>query len=211
MKPWPKRGRLKLCIQNNTFMKKTFSVLVGLMVISSVVFARRLDNPGDSPSASVIKIGSTFKVYYKGSQQADVKVAIRDAGDHLLFSETIKKSDGFVRPYNFSNLPEGEYTIQITDNNGRQIEKISYAREKSETYAHLLKVAGSDAKYLLTVSNKANGNVTVRIYDDSNKVIYDKKEDASRDFAKIYNLEGIPGKFTFEVTDAKGTSTSLHR
>ena len=193
-------------------MKKTFSVLVVLMVVSSVVFARRVENPGDTPSATVVKIGSTFKVYYKGSQQADVKVSIRDAGDHLLFSETIKKSEGFVRPYNFSNLPEGEYTIQITDNNGRQIEKISYTREKSETFAHLLKVAGSDGKYLLTVSSKgADGDVTVRIYDDANKVIYNKREDASKDFAKVYNLEGITGQFTFEVTDETGTSTSLHR
>ena len=192
-------------------MKKTFSVLVVLMVVSSVVFARRLDNPGDSPSAKVVKIGSTFRLYYKGSQQADVKVSIRDAGDHVLFTETIKRSDGFVRPYNFSNLPEGEYTIQITDKNGNQIEKISNKRERSETYAHLLKVAGSEAKYLLTVSNKGDGDVTVRIYDDSNKVIYNKIEDVSKDFAKVYNLEGIPGQFTFEVTDAKGTSTSLHR
>ena len=192
-------------------MKKTFSVLVVLMVVSSVVFARRIDNPGDSPSATVVKIGNTFKVYYKGSQQADVKVSIRDAGDHLLFSETIRKSDGFVRPYNFSYLPEGEYTIQIADQNGNQIEKISFARQKSETFAHLLKVSGSDAKYLLTVSNQGAGGVTVRIYDESNKVIYNKIEDASKDFAKIYNLEGIPGQFTFEVTDATGTSTSLHR
>jgi hypothetical protein len=192
-------------------MKKTFSVLVVLMVVSSVVFARRLDKPGDSPSATVVKIGSTFKLYYKGPQQADVRVSIRDAGDHLLFSETIRKSDGFVRPYNFSNLPEGEYTFQITDQNGRQIEKISYTHEKRETFAHLLKVSGSEAKYLLTVSNQGAGGVTVKIYDDSNKVIYSKIEDASNDFAKIYNLQGIPGQFTFEVTDANGASTSLHR
>lgn len=192
-------------------MKKTFSVLVVLMVVSSVVFARRLDNPGDSPSASIVKIGSTFKLYYKGSQQADVKVSIRDAGDNLLFTETIKKSEGFVRPYNFSHLPEGEYTISITDSNGRQIEKISYKREKSEAFAHLLKVAGSEGKYLLTVSNKADGNVTVKIYDEANHVIYNQKEDVTSDFAKIYNLQGIPGRFTFEVTDATGASTSLHR
>ena len=192
-------------------MKKTLSVLVVLMIVSSVVFARRLDNPGTSSGAAVVKIGTTFKVYYKGSQQADVKVSIRDAGDNILFSETIKKSDGFVRPYNFSSLPEGDYTIQIADKFGRQIEKISYKREKSETLAHLLKVSGSSAKYLLTVSNRADGDVTVRIYDEANNVIYDKKEQVTKDFAKVYNLEGIPGEFTFEVTDAKGTSTSIHR
>ena len=191
-------------------MKKTLSVLVVLMVFSSVVFARRLDNPGATPSAAVVKIGTTFKLYYKGSQQADVKVSILDAGNHLVFSETIKDVEGFVRPYNFENLPEGDYTIKISDKNGRQIEKISYKQEKSEALSHLLKVAGTDAKYLLTVANRGESDVTVRIYDNANKMIYSQKEKVSSDFAKVYNLEGIGGEFIFEVTDETGT-TSIHR
>ena len=191
-------------------MKKTLSVLVVLIAISSVAFARRLENPGTSPSAAIVKTGSTFKLYYKGTEQADVKVSIRDANDRVLFSETIKKVDGFVRPYNFSSLPEGDYSISITDKAGRQIEKISYRKERSEALAHLLKVGGSDAKYLLTVSNKGENDVTVRIYDSANNMIYNKKEISSRDFAKIYNLEKIGGEFTFEVSDGNGT-TSLRR
>jgi hypothetical protein len=191
-------------------MKKTLSVLAVLMVVSSVVFARRLETPGAAPSAAIVKSGSTFKVYYKGSEQADVKVSIWDATDHLVFSETLRKVDGFVRPYNFSSLPEGEYTIKISDKFGRQIEKITYKKEKSEPLAHLLKVGGSEAKYLLTVSNKEENGVTVRIYDSANNVIYNKKETVTSDFAKIYNLEGIGGEFTFVVSDGKAT-TSLHR
>ena len=191
-------------------MKKTLSVLVVLMVFSSVVFARRLDNPAASPSAAVVKIGSTFKLYYKGSQQADVKISILNGSNQLVFSETLKKVEGFVRPYNFSKLPEGEYTIQISDKFGRQIEKITYKQEKDEALAHLLKVAGTEAKYLLTVNNRGDSDVTVRIYDNSNNVIYNKTEIMSSDFARIYNLEGIGAEFTFEVSDAKGT-TSLHR
>lgn len=193
-------------------MKKTLSVLVVLMVISSVVFARRLDNPGASSNAAVVKIGTTFKLYYKGPQQANVKVSIRNANNKIVFTETIKNVEGFVRPYNFSNLPEGEYSIHVSDQFGGQIEKITYKREKSEPLAHLLKVAGSDGKYLLTVNNRENGDVTVRIYDEANNVIYDRKEFVSKDFAKVYNLEGVVGdQFTFEVSDAKGTYTSLHR
>ena len=191
-------------------MKKTLSVLAMLMIFSSVVFARRLETPGAAPSAAIVKSGSTFKLYYKGTEQADVKVSIWDASDHLVFSETLRKVDGFVRPYNFSSLPEGEYTIKISDKFGRQIEKITYKQEKSPALAHLLKVGGADAKYLLTVSNRGDNDVTVRIYDSSNNVIYNKKEAVSSDFAKIYNLEGIGGDFTFEVSDGKGT-TSLHR
>ena len=73
-----------------------------------------------------------------------------------------------------------------------------------------LKLPEQNAKYLLTVASKEQSDVTIRIYDDSNNVIYNKTETVSSDFARIYNLEGIAGEFTFEVTDASGT-TSVHR
>lgn len=192
-------------------MKKTFSVLVVLMVVSSVVFARRSNNPDDSPNSAVVKIGTTFKLYYKGSQQDDVKVSILDNSRRIVFSEIIRNVEGFVRPYNFSSLPEGDYTIQISDKEGRQIERISNKKEKGEALAHLLKVNGSEAKYLLTVSNKNTNDVIVKIYDSTNNIVYNKREAASSDFAKVYNLEGIGGEFTFEVTDGNGISKSFHK
>ena len=96
-------------------MKKTLSVLVVLMVISSVVFARRADNPGAAAGMAVVKNGTTFKLYYKGTQQMDVKVSILDATNKIVFTEVLRKVEGFVRPYNFSNLPEGD----IQDRNSR--------------------------------------------------------------------------------------------
>lgn len=119
-------------------MKKILSVLVMLMVISSVAFARRMDNPVAAAGVAVMKNGSTFKLFYKGAQHSDVKVSIVDARDHVVFSEVIKKVEGFMRPYNFSNLPEGNYTIEVSDKSGRYIEKISYNKGKVEKLANLV-------------------------------------------------------------------------
>lgn len=190
-------------------MKKILSVFVVLMIVSSVVFARRIDNPGSAPHVAVMKNGTTFKLYYKGSQQADVKVSIRDANNNELFSEVLKKVEGFVRPYNFSHLPEGQYSIHIIDKSGRQIEQVSFEKSKNEKLAHLLKVSGTDGKYLLTVSNKEGDDITVKIYDESNNVIYSQLEETASDFAKVYNLGNRAGDFTFEIIDEKGISTSL--
>lgn len=190
-------------------MKKTLSVLVVLMVISSVVFARRADNPGAAAGMAVVKNGTTFKLYYKGTQQMDVKVSIFDATNKIVFTEVLRKVEGFVRPYNFSNLPEGVYSIEIADKDGRQVEKVNYQKGKIEKLAHLLRVSGDEEKYLLTVSNKGNDAITVKIFDDSNSIIYSHKEDIKGDFAKIYNLERFSGKFKFEITDEKGGTKSF--
>jgi hypothetical protein len=190
-------------------MKKTLSVLVGLMIISGVAVARWTDNPGAVPGVAVVKSGTTYKLFYKGTAKMDVKVSILDASDNVVFTEILKKVEGFIRPYNFLNLPEGEYTIEIADKNGRQVESVSYQKGKLEKLAHLLKVSGTEGKYLLTVSNKDAGSIRVRIFDDSHNTIYDHQEEIKSDFAKIYNLEKVSGKFTFEITDEEGRTKSF--
>jgi len=190
-------------------MKKILSVLVVLMVVSSVVFARRMENPSTANGVAVVKSGTTFKLYYKSEQQSDVKVSILNSSNKVVFSEVLKKVGGFVRPYNFSNLPEGDYSIEIADKNGRQVERINYQNSSTEKLAHLLKISGSEGKYLLTLSNKEANDITVRIYDDSNNIIYNQTEEIDGDFAKLYNLEKFSGKFTFEITDGKGITKSL--
>lgn len=190
-------------------MKKILSVLLMLMVVSSVVFARPIDNPVTTTGVAVMKSGTTFKLYYKGAEQSDVKVAILDSGERLVFSETIKKVDGFVRPYNFANLPEGNYTIEISDKTGRHAEKVKYSKGKVEKFVNVVKVTGAGDKYLLTVSNKQADDITVKIFDETNNVIYSQRERVISDFAKIYNLERFSGKFIFEITDSKGITKSL--
>jgi len=44
----------------------------------------------------------------------------------------MKKMDGFMRPYNFDGLPEGQYTIKVEDENGKTVEKINYKSGRVE-------------------------------------------------------------------------------
>lgn len=192
-------------------MKKTFSILMMLMIITSVVFARRMDNPMASTGVAVMKNGSIFKLYYKGSQQSDVKISILNDGDRVVFSEVIRKVEGFVRPYNFSNLPQGNYTIAISDKTGEYTEKVNYTIGKVEKLANLVRVTGTNDKFLLTIPNKHADNITVKIFDETNNVIYDQTERIVNDFAKIYNLERFSGKFIFEITDSKGITKSISK
>ncbi|HTE31964.1 MAG TPA: hypothetical protein VK666_16395 [Chryseolinea sp.] len=189
-------------------MKKILSVLVVLMVISSVVFARRTDKPAFASGVAVVKNGTTFKLYYKGAEQSNVTISILDADKKVLYTEVQHNVNGFVRPYNLSYLATGEYTIEVADRSNIHTEKISVQRDNGEKLAHLFKMS-EDGKYLLTVSNKDNSDITIRIYDGSDNVIYDKVEAASGEFAKVYNLKKYNGKFTFEISDANGKTKSI--
>lgn len=192
-------------------MKKSLSFLVVLLTVGSMTYANAFDNP--STNMAVLKNGTSVKLLYKGTEQNDVKILIFNDDNRVVFSEKIKKTDGFARPYNFSKLPEGNYRIQIIDNTGIKTEQIAYHGEQQisrKKIMHVVRVAGSSDKFVLSVPSKQNETLTVTIYGDNN-VLYSESEIVSGDFARIYNLKDYSGPVTFKVTDSKGFSNSLTR
>jgi len=185
-------------------MKKTLLVLSLVLLVSSVSFARRLETPESKNGVGIMKNGSTFTLFYKASQPSRVKVSIYDATGKLLFTEVIRKLDGFSRPYNFSKLAEGEYTIEVVDNNQRQVEKVNYTQDKVENLINISRVSGTTNKYLLTVPRKSDGVISVKIYGNNNQVLYNQQESVQGDFARVYKLENVSSSVLFIVTDSKG-------
>ena len=188
-------------------MKKILSILLTLGVFAGTASAND-DMPNAIAGVAVVKSGTTFKLYYKGIEQNDVKVSIHNESGEIVYTETIKKAAGFVRPYNFSKLPEGKYTIEIADNSGIQLESIMYRTATIENLAHLHKVAGSQ-RYVLSLPGKMAGDVSIKIFDADSEMIYNKKEYIAGDFARMYNLEKFNGRFQFEITDTKGDTITL--
>lgn len=190
-------------------MKKMSLILVMLIAVSSVVSANVVDGPKPSSGMAVMKAGSTFKVFYKGAKVNNVKIAILNSRGQEVFSETLSKVDNFIRPYNFSSLHEGRYTIELSDDEGKQIEEVVYTKGTVEKLARIAKLKDSSNKYVLSYSNKGVNDITVKIYDSSQNLIYKGQEHITGDFARIYSVNRLPGKLTFEVTDKNGITTLL--
>ncbi len=165
-----------------------------------------MDKPEETSAMAITKTGSLVKLFYKAGKESNVKVTIIDAEDKIVFTEEIKHVEGFMRPYNFSNLPEGDYTFELVDHSGKKIEKISYRNGKIERLANLIQIVSEGDKYLLTIPNKGKGIFDVKIYDTAGNLLYTHAEEADGDFAKVYNLSKVSGKFSFEITDKSGST-----
>ncbi len=187
------------------------SIFAAALITISTAFAG-IDNPEAAATGmAIMKQGTMIKLFYKGTKTSDVKVAIYNASDKMVFSETIRKVDGFVRPYNFSSLAEGEYSIVLTDESGRQVERVNYSLGKIEKLANVMHIAGGEQnKYMLTVSNKGKDAITVKIYDEKGSLVYNQTEQVDGDYARIYNLEKYAGALTFEVSDSHGITKLIN-
>ena len=171
----------------------------------TLVFARGTDGPikGSSSVAVTNVAGSTlYKVYYKSDRPGKVKVSIIDEKGDNVFAETMKKMDGFMRPYNFDGLPEGQYTIKVEDENGKTVEKINYKSGRVEKLIGIHKLAGEN-KYMLSISSPKPEDVFIYIFDDKGNLIYNEIQSIKGDFAQVYNLMEIKS-FTIEVSDKFG-------
>jgi hypothetical protein len=189
-------------------MKKFLSLLMLAVAVSGTAMATE-DKPKSSPvGMAVVKSETGFKLFYKGNKTGDVTVKIYDQKGVQVFSETLKNLDNFMRPYNLNTLTEGEYTVELSNNEGKSTEKIAYTRGKSDRIMNLVRVKNSD-KYLLRIPNKGIETLDIKVYDAFETLVYQSSENISGDFAKLYNLERIGTNFRFEITDGSGVTQQL--
>ncbi len=157
-----------------------------------------------------VKGSETYKVIYKGASTGKVTLNIYDASSDRIFTQTFNGVDGFICPVNFSGVDAGAYTIELVDAEGKQMQTIRHgAHSARETAAHVNKLQGQEDRYLLSfVSNEA-ADVTVRIFDGSDRLIFEETRPTNGQFAKIYTLAADFDKVRFEIRDTKGKIKSI--
>ena len=183
-------------------MKKILSLILVLIAIGQIN-AKGIE-PNSPVGTSVIKKGALVKLFYRGEQSGKVKVTIYNSNGSVVFKEVMQNREHFMRPYNFSSLPSGEYTIQIADENGTRIEKVEHGVSKKKRPANLWRLNPDSNKYMLSVPRNGSDELVVKIYDERNTVIYQETTRMSGDFAKVYDLSQVKGAHTFEITDNNG-------
>ena len=187
-------------------MKTVNVIIFALVSFSSSLFA-------ESPSTMAVIPNATsgiYKVCYKGAEAGKVKLSIVGANNEVVFSEVMTNVSSFIRPYNFSQLAEGEYTIVLEDKAGKQVEQISYHLNKIESTISVSKLAGFENKFILTVANTGSADVYVKISDVAGNVLHEQTEIVKGNYGLIYNLDQVKthgAKVTFEVSTSGKTYT----
>jgi len=180
-----------------------FSALI-LLLSSSLVFGNAKES-----SINVVAGENTnvFKVVYKAATANHVLVSIRNSKNEIVFSETFNKMSRFTRPYNFSGLPEGEYTIEVKDAYGIKVEKVNYSLGVVNSLVKVTKL-GDQPKFMLSVANKGMNIIHVSIYNEAGDQLIFNAHVVDGDFAIVYNLV-TAGSYTFVVTDKTGKSNTV--
>jgi hypothetical protein len=187
-------------------MKKLPFVFSLLMLISGVVFAG-IENPAPVSGIAILKSGDIVKVLYKGQKPSKVSVVILDEKNHVVFSESVNKRADFVRPYNLSNLPEGDYKIVVEDENGKREDNIRHGKENSKVLSSIIH-AREKQKCAVTLFSKVEAQVKITITDSQKNLLASDSFSVNGQSSRLFNLENVKGPLFVEVTDENGTVRS---
>jgi hypothetical protein len=189
---------------------KIKSLFIAALVVlnSAVVFAGKEEPVNIGMAIVSVKGSDVFKVIYKGTTSGKVKLNVYNAQGVVVFSDTQYGVQGFIRPLNFSGLSSGEYTIELTDLNGKRTEKVIYSPSTALKQLHVSKI-DAEGKFLMALINEGKQDIVVTIYDSNNDVIYSKKESIDGDFAQVYKLVKPLASYTFQVTDKSGNVKTI--
>jgi hypothetical protein len=182
-------------------MKKLNVIFFSLAMVGCVgVFGKPVFSES---KVAVVKTGKVFKVIYEGPKEAKVKITILNSDDLPIFSEKIISHGSFARPYNFSQLPEGDYKICVDDQNGKHVEKLCNTESREaraglevnyyEPLAHVVKLQNTENKYLVCIPKQREAEMDVRIYNKDQDLVFSEMKNAEDSFAKVYVLQNLEG------------------
>lgn len=140
-----------------------------------------------------------YKLVYPVRTAGIVYVKIYDQDNQLVFSDRIRNKDGFMRPYDFSDMPDGNYKFTIQSAGGQVTTDIVHKQYKNDLD---ISVADTDEKdaYRLVVKGVKNDPVYVNIYDQKDRLVYEDVVKVGKNFSRIYAFPELNADFTFVVT-----------
>lgn len=185
-------------------MKKILALVLVAVAIGHVNAKSDNIGPKTPLGMSVVKTGNIFKLFYRAEEPGDVHVSILNQHGNVVFSEVIRKTDNFMRPYNFSTLPEGDYTIALSDGQMKRTEHVRHFHASSSRIVNAIRINKNENRYVLAVPNTGHDVLTIRVFDDRHSLLFQGREAVDGNFAKVFNLNDVKGTQLFEVTDDHG-------
>jgi len=179
--------------------KNVLMTMVAVIALNAFTFA---ETPA-SKMAVVNQSNSVYKLIYEGATAGKVTLKIYDKSSNVIFTEIKKGISKFILPLNFAGLEQGEYSIEITDDAGKQTQKVNHiitenVRTKAvvtATSVHITKL--KDGKYLMSAND--GGNFNVQIFDGNDNLVHSRNFKVDGKLAVVYNLKGVEGQPNFLV------------
>ena len=135
-----------------------------------------------------------------------VTIKIEDAYGHQLLSETVKDAQSFIKKYNVSKLEDGSYNLVVSKKTMKTVQPFQITNhtvlmsefQKKGTFSPTVNFTEDKLNVNVLLGNYSN--ITVSIFDNEGRKVFDEKNYVVFDMHKRYDLSKLPkGAYWVEV------------
>ena len=131
--------------------------------------------------------GARYKLVYPVKNAEIVWVRIYDAQKHLLLTEKVRNREGFMQDYDFSNLADGIYTINIQSRSGETVKEVYHSYQRDDIDVSVQRSPLNNS-FQLVVKGVEKDPVYVDILDNHQDIIFSDIVDVGKSFTKVYKF-----------------------
>lgn len=158
-----------------------------------------------SLAVTAAPVANVYNVNYKAVETGKVKVFIYNYKNELVFSEVLNGVASFSRPYNFSEMEEGSYTIVLESKNGKQTQTVYHSFSKATTFITVKELTDAANKYQLSLASSTGDVVSVKIYNASSALLHEERLNVLGRTGVVFDLTKVKSEsITFEISTASG-------
>jgi hypothetical protein len=148
---------------------------------------------------------SRYKLVYPVKETESVWIKIYDSEQRMLLSERVKNKEGFMKSYDFSNLSDGLYTIDIQSKSGKITKEVYHSYKKDDIDFSVVKNPENNSLRLL-VEGVSKEPVYVDILDRKSETIYEDRVDVGKSFSRVYKFkDDMPESLKLRVSTLNQT------
>lgn len=182
-------------------MKKITTLMAILVTVTGTAFGNgdeKVEKKANKSDQIALLNGGnkTYRLIYPFKDRGMVDIEIKDAEGHVVASDEVYNTKGFLRRYDMHPLKDGDYVIELSTKNETLVKPF-----KVENNSKFAVLSQQEDKYQLLVELEAKNDITVLILDANNKMIHKETHADTKGFSRTYDLESVDtDEFTFKIS-----------
>ena len=177
-------------------MKQILSTVAALVIVTSAAFASGGDKRESFCKVYKTTAESTYRLIYSSTDANSIRVSFFDQEGELVFSERLNGKKQISRNYNLSQIPDGDYTINISSASSRYSEKVSVGEKPEPSTFSLI---DREFNKVLFYANANSDDLSLIIYDEDGYQLYDQALGDKSVVTKYFNFEKIDSQEVYFV------------
>ncbi|MBL6446276.1 hypothetical protein JMN32_08150 [Fulvivirga sp. 29W222] len=147
-----------------------------------------------------------FFVIIKNTDSSKVNVVLKDGNNFSLYKETYINSDEYLKGFDLQSLPDGEYTLEIENNQRIEMFALSIINNKlsinkdSRLVIHKPSINQNGNKVDVALQKLQEAPLKLSILDNTNDIIFEDTLADNGNLTKRYDMSRLgPGSYTMRI------------